>query len=128
MGFDKAPSAVSKARKNIVNANLDDFVGVHHVNFFNSVKEVFGKTTLLFNPPYGERLNIDAEEFYKKIGDTLKHHYTDTTAWLITSDIQALKYVGLRTSKRIPLRNGELDCRLVRYDMYEGSRKAKKYT
>jgi len=125
MGFDKAPSAVQKAKQNVENANLDDFIGVHHVNFFNSKKEVFGNTTILFNPPYGERLNIDTHEFYKTIGDTLKHGYPECTVWFITSDMDALKSVGLRTSKRIPLKNGDLDCRLVRYDMYEGSRKIK---
>ena len=126
MGFDKAPSAVKKARQNIISANLDEFIGVHHVNFFNSTKEVFGNTTILFNPPYGERLNIDTVEFYKKIGNTLKHNYSGSKAWLITSDIQALKHVGLRTSKRIALKNGDLDCRFVKYELYEGSRKLKK--
>lgn len=125
MGFDKAPSAVVKAKQNIKNANLEEFIGVHHVNFFNSKKEVFGNTTILFNPPYGERLHIDISEFYKKIGDTLKHGYSQSTVWLITSDMQALKHVGLRTSKRIPLKNGDLECRFVRYDMYEGTRKIK---
>jgi len=127
MGFDKAPSAVQKAKENIENANLSEFVGVHHINFFNSRKEVFGATTMLFNPPYGERLELaDLEGFYKNIGDTLKNGYPDSTVWFITSDLQALKHVGLRTSKRIPMKNGDLDCRFVRYDMYEGSRKAKK--
>jgi putative N6-adenine-specific DNA methylase len=126
MGFDKAPSAVKKAKDNIENANLSEFIGVHHVNFFNSVKEVFGQTTILFNPPYGERLDIDMQEFYKKIGDTLKNGYPGSTVWFITSNIDAIKHVGLRTSKRIPLKNGDLDCIYVRYDMYEGSRKAKK--
>ena len=126
MGFDKAPSAVRKAKQNIINANLDEFIGVHHVNFFNSTKEVFGNTTIVFNPPYGERLNIDIQTFYRSIGDTLKHHYTGSTAWMITSDIQALKYVGLRTSKRIALKNADLDCRFVKYELYEGSRKVKK--
>lgn len=126
MGFDKAPSAVQKARQNIISANLEEFIGVHHVNFFNSTKEVFGNTTIVFNPPYGERLNIDIPEFYKKIGDTLKHNYPDSTAWIITSDTQALKHVGLRTSKRIALKNGDLDCRFVKYELYEGSRKSSK--
>ncbi|CAM1341009.1 THUMP domain-containing class I SAM-dependent RNA methyltransferase [Tenacibaculum amylolyticum] len=126
MGFDKAPSAVRKAKQNIINANLEEFIGVHHVNFFNSKKEVFGKTTILFNPPYGERLNIDVAEFYRKIGDTLKHGYPNSTAWLITSDFNALKFVGLRTSKRLPIKNGDLDCRFVRYELYEGSKKLKK--
>ena len=124
MGFDKAPSAVSKAKQNIINANLDEFIGVHHVNFFNSTKEVFGNTTILFNPPYGERLNIDVNEFYKKVGDTLKHNYPNSTAWMITSDMQALKHVGLRTSKRIELKNADLDCKFVKYELYEGTRKA----
>lgn len=126
MGFDKAPSAVRKANDNIENANLSEFIGVHHVNFFNSMKEVFGQTTILFNPPYGERLDIDMQAFYKNIGDTLKSGYPDSTVWFITSNLDAIKHVGLRTSRRIPLKNGDLDCIYVRYDMYEGSRKAKK--
>lgn len=126
MGFDKAPSAVRKAKENVENANLSEFIGVHHINFFNSMKEVFGKTTILFNPPYGERLDIDINQFYKNIGDTLKGGYPDSTVWFITSNKEAIKHVGLRTSKRIPLKNGDLDCVYVRYDIYEGSRKAKK--
>ncbi len=126
MGFDKAPSAVVKAKQNVISANLEEFIGVHHVNFFNSKKEVFGNTTILFNPPYGERLNVELAEFYKKIGDTLKHNYPGSTAWLITSNVDALKHVGLKTSRRIPLKNGDLDCKFVRYDLYEGSKKASK--
>lgn len=127
MGFDKAPSAVRKAQDNVKNANLEEFIGVHHVNFFLSNKEVFGRTMLMFNPPYGERLQMDEiQNFYRNIGDTLKKAYPDTTVWFITSDLDALKHVGLRTSKRIILKNGPLDCRLVRYDMYQGSRKESK--
>ena len=125
MGFDKAPSAVRKTKQNIINANLEEFIGAHHVNFFNSTKEVFGNTTIVFNPPYGERLNVDVEAFYRTIGNTLKHHYSGSTAWMITSDIQALKHVGLRTSKRIALKNADLDCRFVKYELYKGSRKVK---
>ncbi|MHB1146458.1 MAG: THUMP domain-containing class I SAM-dependent RNA methyltransferase [Lutibacter sp.] len=126
MGFDKAPSAVVKAKENVANANLSEFIGVHHVNFFNSVKEVFGRTVILFNPPYGERLDIDMQEFYKKIGDTLKSGYSDSTVWFITSNMEAIKHVGLKTSRRIPMKNGDLDCLFVRYDMYEGSKKTHK--
>ena len=127
MGFDKAPSAVRKANENIANANLEEFIGVHHVNFFNSKKEVFGPTTILFNPPYGERLELDdIEGFYKNIGDTLKHHYHNSSAWFITSDMEALKHVGLKTSRRIAIKNSDLDCKFVKYEIYEGSKKAKK--
>jgi putative N6-adenine-specific DNA methylase len=123
IGYDKAPSAVLKAKDNIENANLDSFITVEQRNFFETEKEVVGPTTLLFNPPYGERLQIETAPFYKEIGDTLKNHYPDTTVWFITSDLEGLKHVGLRTSKKIPLKNGDLDCKFVRYDMYAGTKK-----
>jgi putative N6-adenine-specific DNA methylase len=126
MGFDKAPSAVEKAKDNIENANLSDFIKVFQINFFESEKEWEGPTTILFNPPYGERLELDnIELFYKQIGDTLKHNYPDTMAWFITSDMEALKYVGLRTSRKIAMKNGDLDCKFVKYEMYPGSKKGK---
>jgi len=65
------------------------------------------------------------ELFYKQIGDTLKHNYPDTMAWFITSDMEALKYVGLRTSRKIAMKNGDLDCKFVKYEMYPGSKKGK---
>jgi len=126
MGFDKAPSAVRKAKDNVTNANLDEFVNVFQIDFFESEKQLRGPVTMLFNPPYGERLEIDTEGFYQQIGNTLKKNYPGTTAWFITSDMEALKHVGLKTSKRIPMRNADLECRFVRYDMYEGTRKLKK--
>ncbi len=129
IGFDKAPSAVRKAIDNVKNAHLDEFIDIKHDNFFNTEKELEGKTIVLFNPPYGERLEIDVPIFYREIGNTLKHGYPNTDAWLITSDFQqGLKSVGLRTSKKIQVYNGKLDCRFVKYEMYEGSKKTKKQT
>ncbi|MCF6212635.1 MAG: class I SAM-dependent RNA methyltransferase [Flavobacteriaceae bacterium] len=126
IGIDKAPSAIMKAADNIKNANLEEFIKIEKGDFFTSEKEVKGPALLVFNPPYGERLAIDAEGFYKKIGDTLKQSYKNTKAWLITSDLEALKHVGLRTSRRIPMKNGNLECRYVNYEIYEGSKKASK--
>ena len=124
MGFDLSMRAVKKANENIKNANLSEFVKVHPVNFFNSKKEVFGDTIIVCNPPYGERLPVkDLPNFYKKIGDTLKSGYKNTKAWILIYTTEALKNVGLRTSKRIALKNADLECRLVCYDIYEGSKK-----
>ncbi len=126
IGYDKAPSAIRKAIDNIENAHLEDFITVRQENFFNTEKETEGKTIVLFNPPYGERLEINVPIFYKEIGNTLKHGYPNTNAWLITSDFEnGLKNVGLRTSKKIKVFNGKLECRLVKYEMYEGSKKEK---
>jgi len=127
IGYDKAPSAIRKAEENVENADLSEFIKIEKQDFFTSTKPVDGKTIVLFNPPYGERLEVDIPVFYGKIGDTLKKGYEDTDAWLITSDFSnGLKKVGLRTSKKIQLYNGNLECRFVKYEMYKGSRKAGK--
>ncbi|PWK17411.1 THUMP domain-containing class I SAM-dependent RNA methyltransferase [Xanthomarina spongicola] len=125
MGYDKSPSAVAKAIDNIKNAHLEEFVSIKHEDFFKTQKAGEDKLHMVFNPPYGERLDIDMEEFYKNIGDTLKQGYPGTDAWFITSNLDALKHVGLRPSRKIHLVNAKLEARLVKYVMYEGSKKAK---
>ena len=124
-GYDKAPSAVSKAKDNIRNANLDDYVTVAQENFFDTQKQSRGPLHMVFNPPYGERLDIDLERFYREIGDTLKQSYPNTNAWFITANLEALKFVGLKPSRKIKLFNGKLEARLVKYEMYEGSKRTK---
>lgn len=125
VGYDKAPSAVRKAQDNIENANLSEYITIERKNFFKTEKFTEKKLHMVFNPPYGERLSLDMEEFYKSIGDTLKQNYPGTEAWLITSNLEALKYVGLRTSRKIKVFNSHLESRLVKYVMYEGSKKTK---
>lgn len=124
-GFDKSPSAIYKAKENVKNANLSDFVKIQQQDFFESVKDSDEKMHIVFNPPYGERLPVDMEKLYADIGDTLKQNYANTDAWFITSNLEALKHVGLRPSRKIKLYNGKLEARLVKYVMYEGSKKAK---
>ena len=125
IGYDKAPSAVRKAQENVENANLSAYISIERKDFFYTEKPVDGKLFMMFNPPYGERLPIEVDEFYAKIGDTLKQSYPGTNAWMITSNLEALKHVGLRPSKKIKAFNGKLEARLVEYEMYEGSKKQK---
>ncbi len=124
-GYDKAPSAVSKAKDNIKNANLDEYISIQEKNFFDTKKETSGPLHMVFNPPYGERLDIEMERFYREIGDTLKQNYPSTNAWFITANLEALKFVGLKPSRKIKLFNGSLEARLVKYEMYEGSKRTK---
>ncbi|MGO4905211.1 THUMP domain-containing class I SAM-dependent RNA methyltransferase [Flavobacterium sp. W20_MBD1_R3] len=124
-GFDKAPSAVQKAKDNIKNANLEEYISIEEKNFFDTEKISDGKLQVVFNPPYDERLDIHMEEFYKNIGDTLKKNYPGTNAWMITANLEALKYVGLKPSRKIKLFNAGLEARLVKYEMYEGSKRTK---
>jgi putative N6-adenine-specific DNA methylase len=126
IGYDKSPSAIRKANDNIRNAHLEEFIKVQHEDFFKTQKGGDRHLHMLFNPPYGERLDINIEEFYGNIGTTLKHGYPGTHAWFITSNLEALKFVGLRPSRKIKLFNAKLESRLVKYEMYAGSKKAKK--
>ncbi len=124
-GYDKAPSAIAKAKENIKNAQLEDFITVKEENFFETEKEGSDFLQMVFNPPYGERLPVEMEEFYKQIGDTLKTGYPGSHAWFVTSNMESLKHVGLRPSRKIKVFNGSLESRLVKYEMYEGSKKGK---
>ena len=123
MGFDKSPSAIRKANENIKNAHLEQFIYIKNEDFFKTQKGGEARLHMLFNPPYGERLELDTKTFYGKIGRTLKHNYAGTTAWFITSNLEALKHIGLKTSRKIKLYNARLEARLVRYDMYSGTKK-----
>ena len=127
MGSDVSPSVLRKAKENIRNANLDEFVSIEEEDFFASEKTTEGHLHMLFNPPYGERLELkNLEEFYSKIGDTLKQNYPGTQAWFIVSNMEAIKNVGLKPSRKIKLFNGKLESRLVKYEIYEGTKKLHK--
>ena len=122
VGYDKAPSAVRKALQNIEAANLSDYVSIRRRDFFNTQKEHPDKHLhVLTNPPYGERLAVDTQLFYKQMGDNFKQNYTKTDVWMITSSVEGLKSFGLRTKRRIKLFNGKLDSRLVHFPIYSGS-------
>ena len=125
-GFDKAPSAMEKATTNIKNAGLEDFIQVNRGNFFNSKKMGDTPLHLLTNPPYGERLDGDINTLYKNFGDTLKQSYPNTQAWIISSNFEALKFFGLRPSRKIKLFNGKLETRLCNFHIYEGTKKIHK--
>ena len=99
------PDQVAKAKENVKNAQLEDFIEIKHEDFFKTQKAGEDKLHMVFNPPYGERLDIDMEGFYKQIGDCLKQNYPNTDAWFITSNLEALKHVGLRPSRKIHLFN-----------------------
>ncbi|MDA9026966.1 THUMP domain-containing protein [Flavobacteriaceae bacterium] len=126
MGFDKSPSAVEKAIQNVENSKLDDFIYIKHEDFFKTQKGGDAHLHMVFNPPYGERLDINMESFYGSIGSTLKHKYPGTNAWMISSNMEALKHVGLRPSRKIKLFNAKLESKFVKYEMYEGTKKTHK--
>ena len=126
-GMEKSPSAIIKAKQNLKNANLEDFIVLKKFDFFKSSKiNVEKPLQIVFNPPYGERLPVDVESFYSSLGNTLKKNYPNSNAWFLTSNLQGIKFIGLRPSRKIKLFNGKLESRLLNYKLYKGSKKQKK--
>ena len=121
-GSDISARFLGMAEANVKAARLSDFIRL----FRKAMRDTQPKrtpATLIFNPPYGERLDMEEiDNFYKEIGDTLKQNYAGCTAFLISSNMQAIKHIGLHPSKKTPLYNGALECKFLRYDLYAGKR------
>ena len=122
---DISTDAVNSAIVNIKNAGLEEFIDPSVIDF-KDLKPVSSGGTLFFNPPYGERISQgETNEIYGMIGTTLKHNFEGFSAWIISSNRESLKYIGLKPSAKHILYNGALECLFERFDMYGGSRKRK---
>lgn len=125
-GSDISGSAIKTATENITNAKLHKDIEL----FRSDIQEQDppeGKTLIITNPPYGQRIETDdLFDLYDLIGRVFKNKYSGNTAWIISSDLDAFKYVGLRPSRKITIYNSNLECRFCKYELYEGSKKVSK--
>lgn len=126
-GSDAGFYAVQTAQKNIQSANLQRDIEVKQIRIEElrlADKNTDGALVMM-NPPYGERLSQDKNvlRLYQDMGTALKHQFNGATAWIISSNEEALKCVGLRPAKRIRLMNGELECLFNQYVLFSGDRK-----
>jgi putative N6-adenine-specific DNA methylase len=120
-GNDISEMSLISARENLRKAKLDHVIDLSHVDarILNPNKN---KTLFLCNPPYGERLEHGEDEklkaLYKGLGDHWKHNYKGHRAALFTGNLPMLKVVGLKTSKKHILFNGDIECRVAEYNLY----------
>ena len=122
-GFDKNFQAVQTAELHAKAFHLEKSIRFERRRF-EALEPPAPNGVLIVNPPYDNRLtDINIEGFYMMIGSRLKHHFAGYQAWLITSNLDALKYLGLRPSRRFTLYNGALECKYIKIDLYEGSRR-----
>ena len=120
---DRSPKAVAIAEGNIVNAKLQHDIHLMKKNMEDLTPPENGGIVII-NPPYGDRLEEDdIDQVYENIGNTLKHNFQGYQCWLITDDAVALKHVGLKPSAKIPVWNGPLECRFVKFDIFGGTYK-----
>jgi len=126
-GSDKSGTALGIARENLRATGLAGAVQLKQMDVLDGGPPA-DSGILVMNPPYGERLGEDDElaAFYPKLGDVFKQRYAGWTAYILTADLRLAKLIGLKASKRTPLYNGALECRLFEYKLVAGSlRKSK---
>ena len=121
-GADLYGEQLKLARANLTAAGLADVVALKQANVLELPRpEPSG--VLITNPPYGVRIGEqqDLAGFYPKLGDALKARYAGWKAWVFTADRRLPKLIGLKPSRRIPLYNGALECRLYGFEIVAGS-------
>ena len=125
-GSDAGFYAVQAALKNVRAAGLHKYIDIKQIRI-EEIKHEQGTpdALVLINPPYGERLAQDKDvlRLYSEIGKALKFQFTGATAWIISSNEEALKCIGLKPSQKLHLMNGELDCLYNQYELFAGEHK-----
>jgi len=124
-GYDISNVMIRKCKKNIEESDIDFKINVETRDFFKSKKYNKERLQIIVNPPYDKRIPTDFKSFYSEIGNTLKRNYDNTSSWIFTANMDAIKCIGLRTSKRIKLFNSSLESRFLNYQIYSGSKKEK---
>jgi 23S rRNA G2445 N2-methylase RlmL len=124
---DHSEDAIDISIKNAKTAGVDHLIDFAVCDFADTkVPEAAG--IVMFNPEYGERLGVHTklEATYKRIGDFMKQNCKGYKGYIFTGNPDLAKKIGLRASRRIEFYNGKLDCRLLEYELYEGSKREPK--
>ena len=119
---DISLQAITFARENAAFAGVEDLIDFQTGDFAETEIPEKPRGVIFFNPEYGERLGdlTELEETYKRMGDFMKQKCAGYRGYIFTGNLDLAKKVGLKASRRIEFWNGTIDCRLLKYDMYEG--------
>lgn len=126
LGADVSEVAIRIAKENVENANLKRKIDllIKPIENYNPPTEENG--IVITNPPYGERIKKnEINSFYKLLGDRFKNKYSGFEIWLLSSNFEAIKYIGLKPTQKLTLFNGPLECKFLNYSIYKGSKKQK---
>jgi 23S rRNA G2445 N2-methylase RlmL len=121
---DFRPEAIEAARQNARTAGVEHLIEFQTCDFRESTVPE-GEGVVILNPEYGERMGDTGKlgDIYKGIGDFFKNRCMGYRGYIFTGNLDLAKQVGLRTKRRIPFYNGPIECRLLEYELYRGSRK-----
>jgi putative N6-adenine-specific DNA methylase len=125
-GADRYGDALKLARANLASLGVEGHVVLKQANVLE-LPAPAPSGTIVMNPPYGVRLAEQQElaAFYPQLGDALKKKFAGWNAYIFTADLRLAKLIGLKASRRTPLYNGALECRLFEYRMVAGSARSR---
>jgi len=123
---DIDPNAVEASKKNAKTAGVDTLIEFA-VCDYTATEIPDGGGAVILNPEYGERLaeNEDLTKFYFGIGDFFKQKCQGYRGYVFTGNLELAKRIGLRSSRRIPFFNSRIECRLLEFELYSGSKRQK---
>ena len=121
---DISKETVEAAKKNAAGADVEHLIEFAVRDYSETTVPENGGIVIL-NPEYGKRMGKTEvlESMYKGIGDYFKQKCSGYTGYVFTGNLDMAKKVGLKAKRRIPFFNGDIECRLLEYELYEGSRK-----
>ncbi|GGZ17585.1 RNA methyltransferase [Echinicola pacifica] len=124
---DISERAIFAAEENAKLAGVIDHIKFEVVDFAETTVPETDQGVVIFNPEYGERLGEEEElaETYKRIGDFMKQSCSGYNGYIFTGNPALGKRVGLKPKRKIEFYNGTIECRLLKYELYQGSKKAK---
>lgn len=126
LGSDVSEIAIRIAKENVANASLKKKIDLLVKPAENYTPPPVERGVVITNPPYGERVKKnEIENFYKLLGDIFKKRFVGFEVWLLSSNFEAIKYIGLKPTNKYTLFNGPLECKYLNYSIYEGSVKSK---
>jgi len=123
-GNDIDQKSIDISIENAKRAGVIDAIKFKKINFLDTNSGI-SNSLIIINPPYGERLKEKEEiiPFYQEIGTKLKHSFEGCDAWILSGNLEAIKFIGLRPSRKIRLFNGPIECKLHKFELYRGSKK-----
>jgi putative N6-adenine-specific DNA methylase len=122
---DISEDAVEITRRNAKTAGVDTLITFEVCDFADTPVPQEENGVVVFNPEYGERLGVHSqlELTYKRIGDFMKTQCKGYTGYIFTGNPDLAKKIGLKAARKLVFYNGKLDCRMLEYELYSGSRR-----